>query len=410
VKVAEVNWAGTHVYAARAIHRPETINALQALLARAPQIRVLGTRHCFNDIADADELVSLEGLDLGVEVGDGCVTCPGAMRYGDLARALEPHGLALHNLASLPHISVAGAVATATHGSGERLGNLATAVAALELVTSAGELVRLERGDDGFDGAVVALGALGAVTRITLDAEAFYAVRQRVYVDLAWGALLDGLDELMAAGDSVSVFTRWGAAAGDVWVKTRGDDPGDGELLGARAATAERHPIPAIDPVHTTPQLGVAGPWYERLPHFRMGFTPSAGAEIQSEYHVPRAHATAAIAALRELGDRMAPVLLVSEMRAVAADALWLSPQFERDTLGFHFTWKREPDAVAALLPELEAALAPFGARPHWGKLFATAPAYPRAGDFRALMARLDPRGAFRNAFVDRVLAGDKNV
>ncbi len=401
--MAETNWAGTHVYAARALHRPGTLDELRALLARTPRIRVLGTRHSFNDIGDSDELVSLEGLQVGVEVGEGSVTCPGAMRYGDLARALEPHGLALHNLASLPHISVAGAVATATHGSGERLGNLATAVSALELMTSGGELVRLARGDDGFAGAVVSLGALGAVVRVTLDAEPFYEVRQHVYVDLAWEALLGGLDAAMAAGDSVSVFTRWGEVAGDVWVKTRGDSPGD-ELLGARAAVAERHPIAEIDPVHTTPQLGVPGPWYERLPHFRMGFTPSAGEEIQSEYHVPRTCAVDALVALRGLRERIAPMLLVSELRAVAADELWLSPQFERDTLAIHFTWKREPGAVAAVVPEVEAALAPFGARPHWGKVFAAAPAYPRAGDFAALAARLDPRGAFRNAFLERAV------
>ena len=401
--MAETNWAGTHVYAARALHRPGTLEELQELLARTPRIRVLGTRHCFNDIADSDELVSLEGLELGVEVDGSSVTCPGAMRYGDLARALEPHGLALHNLASLPHISVAGAVATATHGSGERLGNLATAVSALELVTSEGELVRIARGDDGFEGAVVSLGALGAVVRVTLDAEPFYEIRQHVYVDLTWEALLGGLDAAMAAGDSVSVFTRWGDVAGDIWVKTRGAPPGDA-LLGARAAVGERHPIAEIDPVHTTPQLGVPGPWYERLPHFRMGFTPSAGEEIQSEYHVPRAAAVDALVALRALRERVAPVLLVSELRAVAADALWLSPQFERDTLGIHFTWKRDPAAVAAVGPVVEAALAPFDARPHWGKVFAAAPAYPRGGDFAELAARLDPRGAFRNAFLARVV------
>jgi alditol oxidase len=407
------NWAGTYEYRARTLHRPQTLDQLQELVARAPRIRVLGSRHSFTDVGDADELVTLDDLPADVVFGDGTVSCGGAVRYGELAEALHAPGLALHNLASLPHISIAGAIATATHGSGERSGNLATAVAALELMTSDGEIVTARRGDEDFDGLVVGLGALGAVTRVTLDVEPAYEVTQRVYEGLAWDALFEHFDEIAAAADSVSVFTLWDDVAGSVWLKARADAAAD-ELFGALPASGERHPIPGLDPVHCTPQQGVPGRWSDRLPHFQMGFTPSAGEEIQSEYHVSRSHGLAAIEALRGLGDALRPALQVCEIRTVAADRLWLSPQYGQDTVGFHFTWKREPELVARLVAALEVALAPFAPRPHWGKLFLAGAAtiadrYERLPDFGRLAERLDPRGAFRNEWLERhVLSGTR--
>jgi xylitol oxidase len=410
--MSETNWAGTHTYAAAALHRPASVEELQEIVAAAPQIRVLGSRHSFTDIADSAELVSLEAMPAEVvfDHAAATVTVAGALRYGELAAALAPAGLALHNLASLPHISVAGAVATATHGSGDANGNLATAVAGLELVTSGGEIVSAARGAPGFEGMVVGLGALGAVTRLTLDVEPAYEVRQRVFEGLRWEALFERFDAVFGAGDSVSVFTRWGATTDQVWVKSRvadGPEEMHSELFGAVAATVDRHPILGLDAVSCTPQLGVPGGWADRLPHFRMGFTPSAGEEIQSEYLLPREHAMAAIEAIRGLASTIAPVLLVSEIRTVAADGLWMSGEQGRDTVAVHFTWRREPAAVRRALVALERALAPFGARPHWGKLFlagaeTVAPLYPRAGDFAALAERLDPRGAFRNAWLER--------
>lgn len=412
--MAGANWAGTYTYGARALHRPATLEQLQELVARTPRLRVLGSRHSFSGLPDADELVSLDALPADVEVDGaaGTVTCGAAVRYGELAEALHPHGLALHNLASLPHIAVAGAAATATHGSGDRSGTLASAVAGLELMRSDGELLRARRGDPGFDGMVVSLGALGAFTRLTLDVEPAYAMRQRVYEGLSWDALLGHLDAIFATGDSVSVFTDWGATAGQVWVKTRVTDAPEAappELFGAVAATEDRHPILGLDPVNCTPQLGVPGRWSDRLPHFRMGFTPSAGEEIQSEYLLPRERAGAAIDALRGLADVLRPLVQISELRTIAADALWLSPAYGRDTLGVHFTWRREPAAVDRALGAVEAALDPLGARPHWGKRFlagALAPRYERAPAFAALAERLDPRGAFRNAWLERHLLG----
>jgi xylitol oxidase len=417
VVVKETNWAGNHTYRAAALHRPASLDQLRELVAGAGRLRVLGSRHSFNEIADSDELVSLDRLpaEVAVDHGAGTVSFAAGLRYGELAETLNAEGVALANLASLPHISVAGAVATATHGSGDANGNLATAVAGLELVTASGDLLAVARGEADFDGLVVGLGALGAVTRLTLDVEPAYQVRQRTFQDLPWASLFEHFDEVTGAGYSVSLFTRWGPAVDQVWVKSRvtGEpERARGDLFGAIPASADRHPILGIDPVNCTPQLGVPGPWSDRLPHFRMGFTPSSGEELQSEYHVARSQAVPALEALRALGDRLRPVLQVSELRTVAADRLWMSPQYGQDTMAAHFTWLPDWAAVRRVLVDLEAALAPFGARPHWGKLFVADAAtiagrYPRLGDFAGLAGRLDPGGVFTNAWLrERVLGG----
>jgi xylitol oxidase len=415
--VSGTNWAGNHRYRAERLHRPATVEELREVVATAARVRVLGSRHSFSDIADSVELVTLDDLppDVVVDRAAGTVSLPAGLRYGELAEALHAEGVALANLASLPHISVGGAVATATHGSGDANGNLATAVAGLELVTSSGELLTAGRGDADFDGLVVGLGALGAVTRITLDVEPAYRVRQRAFNDLPWEVLVDRFDEVTAAGYSVSVFTRWGEAVDQVWVKRRvtGDpEPDAGSFFGATRATVDQHPIRGIDPANCTPQLGVPGRWSDRLPHFRMGFMPSSGEELQSEFIVPRRDAAGAIGALRALAGVVRPVLQVSELRTVAADELWMSPQYRRDSLAVHFTWRPDRAAVDRVLVEVEAALAPFGARPHWGKLFRAdastiAPLYERLADFTRLVERLDRRGAFANPWLrTRVLGG----
>jgi xylitol oxidase len=333
------------------------------------------------------------------------------MTYGELVKTLRAEGVALHNLASLPHISVAGAVATATHGSGVANGNLATAVVGLELVTSAGEIVESARGEADFEGLVVGLGALGAVTRITLEVEPAYEMRQRVFENLSWEALYERFDEITSLGYSVSLFTRWDVTIDQVWVKSRVTPEHTDELFGAVAAVVDRHPIPGMDASLSTPQLGVPGPWAERLPHFRLGFTPSSGQEIQSEYLVPRRHAVGAIEAVRSLAGEIQPLLQMSEIRTVAADRLWMSMNYGEDTVGLHFTWRLRPDEVGDAVMRLEATLAPFEARPHWGKLFhakaeAIAPLYRRLPDFVRLIERLDPRGAFHNQWLEKHVLG----
>ncbi len=237
-----------------------------------------------------------------------------------------------------------------------------------------------------------------------------------MFEGLSWKALSDHFDEITSCGYSVSIFTRWGQSHEQVWVKSRTDQAervGD-DLFGAVVATVDRHPIVELDATSCTPQLGRPGLWSERLPHFRMGFTPSSGQEIQSEYLLPRRHALAAIEAVRALADKIQPILLVSEMRRVAADRLWMSTSYEQDSLAIHFTWKREPEAVQQMVVLIEEALAPFEARPHWGKVFqadatAIAPLYERHADFVRLLERLDPRSAFRNSWLKAHVLGDSS-
>jgi xylitol oxidase len=410
------NWAGNYAYGAERLHRPTTLEQVQEIVATAPRIRVLGSRHSFTGIADSAELVSLEAVHaagtplagIDVDLKARTVSVGGGVKYGELAEVLRDAGAALHNLASLPHISVAGAVATATHGSGVTNGNLATAVRAMEMVTSSGEIVRASRGDTDFDGMVVGLGALGAVTRLTLDIEPAFEVEQRVFEGLAWEALYEHFDEITACGYSVSLFTRWGDDVEMVWVKTRTDQGGgpDGDLFGAVPAVVDRNPVVELDPTSCTPQLGRPGLWSDRLPHFRLGFTPSAGDELQSEYLLPHRSAVAAIQAVRSLADRIRPLLLTCEIRTVAADRLWMSTAYDQASVGLHFTWKPTPAAVTDVLVDLERVLSPFAARPHWGKLIradaaAIAPLYERHADFVRLTERLDPRGAFHNAWLE---------
>lgn len=414
---SERNWAGNYTYTASTIHHPRSIDELCKIVAGAPRIRALGSRHCFNAIADSAELVSLERLDVPIEIDReaGTVTVSGGMRYGDLAQALVREGLALHNMASLPHISVAGTIATATHGSGDANGNLATAVAALELVTSDGEILHAARGDDDFAGMVVNLGALGVVTRVTLDVEPSYLVRQEVFEHLPWQTLYERFDEVMSSAYSVSLFQDFGHTVGSVWLKSRVDpvhpEPLRDEFLGARAATRHRHPMETLTGENCTEQLGVPGLWADRLPHFRMDATPASGDEIQAEYMVPRRFAIPALEALRARALAIRPHLLITEVRTVEADDLWLSSAYGTDTVCLHFSWKPDQVAVDQVLPVVEEALAPFEPRPHWGKAFTMdAPElearFPELPEFRRLAARLDRRGAFRNAFLDRHVFG----
>ena len=412
------NWAGNHTFRARRIHEPRSIDELQEIVRATPSLRVLGSRHSFNDIADTDgDLISLAALPGTIEidrVGEP-VTIDGGVRYGELCTALHAAGGALHNLASLPHISVAGACATGTHGSGDRHGSLSTAVLAMDIVRADGEMETIdERRPDVLAAGAVSLGALGVVTRLTLRTEPAFMVRQDVYEDLPIDAFVEQFETLASGANSVSFFTEWTDAGIDqVWFKRRvgADDAFDppGDLHGATRATAQRHPIRRMAPDACTAQLGVAGPWHERLPHFRMDHEPSSGEEIQSEYFVARADGVAAFLALHLIRRQLARVIQVSEIRTIAADDLWLSPASGRPTVAFHFTWKPDPDAVSRVLPLVEGALAPFGPRPHWGKVFTMPPsevraAYPRLPAFAEVAGRFDPGGAFHNDFLRRLV------
>lgn len=415
---ALTTWAGSHTFRGGPVVHPETVDEVAALVAGARHVRALGSRHSFHDLADGPgTLVVLDRLEAPtvVDPDAGTVTVGAGVRYGELARDLHAAGWALHTMASLPHIAVAGTVATATHGSGDTAPNLSSAVRGLELVGAGGEVRTLGPDDPELAGSVVALGGLGVVTRVTLAVQPTYEVAQEVRLDLPWSAALDGFDALMSSAYSVSLFTDWqGDTVGQVWRKHRVDagtlDVPIPELAAARRAEHPVHPVPGQDPAACTEQGGVPGPWHERLPHFRLEFTPSAGAELQSEWLVPRAHAVAAIEALRGLRDLVSPLLLISEVRTIAGDDLWLSTAHGGERVGLHFTWLPLREQVDAALPVIEAALAPFDARPHWGKLFSGPGAdrtwqdlYPRWEDARALLARHDPHGRFTNEFLQRV-------
>ena len=407
---AEVNWAGNQRYSAARVLRPQNVEELQGHVAQAQRVKAMGSRHSFNTIADTSgDLVELSGLPRGFELSeDGTsVTVDAGMRYGELARRLQEHGRALPNMASLPHITVAGSVATGTHGSGDRLPPLSAAVRAVELVLSDGSLHTLRRGDADFGAAVVNLGALGVVVRLSLDTVPSFQVRQDVYDGLSWEAVQEGLDELTGSAYSVSLFTRWsGEHFGHAWLKSVDEPPQ--ELAGIAAL---RHNIGLVEGAveRTTEQSGSWGTWDQRLPHFKLDFTPSNGSELQSEYLLPREQAPEAVRRLRALGELMGPHLLLSEIRTMSADDQWMSPASGRDTVGFHFTWRQHLPQVEQLLPQLEEALLPLGARAHWGKLAAVPSVgadYPQLEAFREAARRLDPRGAFRNDFLDQHVFG----
>ncbi|THG31345.1 FAD-binding protein [Glaciibacter flavus] len=412
---AGTNWAGNLAFSAREVAAPRSIDDLRGILRGADRVRALGTRHSFNDIADTPGvLITTAALpaEVSIDSGERVARVASGLRYGDVAQRLDAAGWALANLASLPHISVAGGVATGTHGSGDRVGSLAASVRAIELVTADGDEVRLARGDATFDGAVVALGSLGVVTAVELDIEPRYSVAQTAYPDLAFDEVLADLSAVTGAGYSVSMFTSWADAdrVDAAWVKrrTEHDVPPD-TLLGSPARVDDGHPLAEAPPDNATQQGGRVGLWLDRLPHFKLGFTPSNGDELQTEYLVPRARATDALNTMRDLASRIHPLVMVSEIRTVAADSLWLSPAFGRDVVAIHFTWKPDQPAVEALLPVLEQALAPMDARPHWGKLFAAdvdtiSGLYPRFDDARALTRQFDPRRVFVNRYLERVL------
>lgn len=410
------NWAGNLEYSTDQVAYPETVEQVQALVKQSDKLRALGTQHCFNKIADSPhQLLSAKKLDkiLALDPDKKTVTVEAGVRYGTLGTYLQERGFALHNLASLPHISVAGSIATATHGSGAKLGNLATAVSGLEFVKADGEVMTLTREKDSeqFNGAVVHLGGLGFVTKVTLDVLPTFQVKQDVYENLPFAELEKNFEAIMGSGYSVSLFTDWQRnVISEVWVKTlvtNNQAPkAKPELYGAKLATRNLHPIRELASENCTEQMGVPGPWHERLPHFKMGFTPSSGKELQAEYFVPFSNAVAALKAINKLGDKWIQDLFISEVRTIAADDLWMSTAYKRPSVAIHFTWKQHPEAVMKLLPLVEEQLAPFGARAHWGKLF-TIPAaqlqarYERYADFQQLLRQYDPKGKFRNEFIE---------
>jgi len=412
------NWAGNLTYGTTNVFTPDSVTQIQEFVRRLAKLRALGSRHSFNSIADSNKsLVSTSGLNkiLALDKTANTVTIEAGIKYGELCKYLHENGYALHNLASLPHISVAGACATATHGSGVMNGNLATQISSIEFVKADGEVVTLSRKNEEFNGAVVGLGALGIVTKITLDLLPTFNMQQVVYRNLPMNVLENNFEAIMSSGYSVSLFTDWrNKNINEVWIKTRVrgnilNSPAS-EFYGAKLATQNLHPIEDQPAENCTEQMGVSGVWYERLPHFKMGFTPSAGKELQAEYFVPFEHGYEALMAVEKLHEKISPHVFISEIRSIAADDLWMSPCYKKKCVAIHTTWKQE-EAVMNLLPLVEQQLAPFGPVPHWGKLSTLAPSsvqskFEKLRDFKELTLQYDPKGKFRNEFLEKNLFG----
>jgi xylitol oxidase len=414
------NWAGNLEYSTNKIDYPKSVEEVQRLVKKYSKVKVLGTRHCFNRIADSkDNFISLKEMNkmISLNTAESTVTVEGGMKYGELCPILNDKGFALHYLASLPHISVAGAISTATHGSGVKNKNLSSAVSGLEFVTANGDVIHLSKKDgEKFNAAVVGLGALGVITKVTLDIQPAYMMRQYVYEQLPLQQLKEHFDEIMSAGYSVSLFTDWQSEnINEVWIKSLVSDASNSktktEFFGAKPATKNVHPIIELSAENCTEQMGVPGVWYERLPHFKMGFTPSSGKELQAEYFVPHQHAIDAILAVKRMGKEIGPHLFISEIRAIDGDNLWMSPCYKQPSVTIHFTWKQEWDAVINLLPQIEKELAPFNAKPHWGKLFTINASrfkqlYENMQNFKHAIAQYDPGGKFRNEFLEKNIYG----
>lgn len=408
------NWAGNLSYSAEAVLHPKSVDELQGLVAQWPRVRALGTRHSFTDIADTrGALISLAELDPAIQIDPAAMTVSvaGGTSYGILSKELQSHGFALHNTGSLPHISVAGATATGTHGSGDHNGILSTAIAAVDLVVTDGSLVTIDRSNPHLAAIAVGLGAFGIITRVTLDIEPSYLVRQDVYRFAPWRTVLEHLDEIMASAYSVSLLADFASpTVMQIWLKTRLAGGTEPEVAPTLFGGVWYDDSEELAPENVNQRASVPGPWSERMPHFRLDGQPSNGGdELQSEYYVSREHGVAALEVLRTLGAKISPHLLISEIRTAAADSLWMSPAYERDVLCIGFTWAKHPVEVAALLPVIEQALAPFAPRQHWGKLFhygaeVIAERFPRRRDFLALQSDYDPTGKFWNPFLERSL------
>ena len=414
------NWAGNLEYSTSKIDYPKSLEEVQQIVKKHSKLKVLGTRHCFNTIADSKyNFISLREMKkiVSLDANAKTVTVEGGIKYGELCPWLNDKGFALHNLASLPHISVAGAITTATHGSGVRNKNLCGPVEALEIVTADGDVINFSKKDgEKFYAAVVGLGAIGVITKVTLNIQPTFMMRQWVYTKMPLQQMKEHFDEIVSSGYSVSLFTDWqNESINEVWIKSLVDDASNAEakkdFFGAAPATKNVHPIIELPAENCTEQMGVPGTWYERLPHFKMGFTPSSGKELQAEYFVPHEHAVEAIQAIQKMGKEIGPHLFISEIRTIDADDFWMSPCYKQPSVTIHFTWKQEWNAVSKLLPAIEKELAPFNAKPHWGKLFTMSPStlasrHQKMNDFKKVVAEFDSKGKFRNEFLEKNIYG----
>ncbi len=401
------NWSKNVDFNDQAFLLPGSLVELQDLVRSHQKVRARGTAHCFNEIANTSSYaINLAKMPRVIEVSPekNSVKVSSGLTYGELAPALHNQGWALNNLASLPHISIAGSISTGTHGSGMKNQNLANQVLSLDMVTAEGDLRHVDRTNPAFKAIVVGLGLGGIVYQYELKIEPTYEIQQVVYPEIPLDVLQRNFDQIMGAAYSVSYFTDWGSKqVGNLWCKFRKSEVIPVSVGGRAKADKKYHPIPPVDPVACTDQLGESGDWHQRLSHFKLEFTPSVGEEIQSEFFVDRKDAAAAIEAVSRLGEEITPLLWITELRTIASDDLWLSGAYQRDSLAIHFTWKKDL-AIYPVIKKVEAVLRPFNYRPHWGKVFTSdskylSTVYPKISEFKALVDALDPSKKFENIF-----------
>ncbi len=412
--MANTNWAGNIEYFPTDFHQPSSTEEVQDLVSRATSVKVIGTRHSFNHIGSPTEVfISSRNLSRVVSIDriEGSVWVQAGITYGELSLVLDSEGLALKNMASLPHISVGGAIATATHGSGFQNQCLSSQALALKFVLADGSLLEVDKHADPelFQACVVHLGAIGALVEVKLALVPRFEIAQSVFLNVKFESAVNQLMEILSLGYSVSLFTQWkGDCLDQIWVKRLPSEPSPDRFLngiGASKAQQKVHPILDVDPVNCTDQLDIPGPSFDRLPHFKFDFTPSHGEELQSEYLIPQPYAQDALRALHAHQSAFDKHLLISEIRTIAADSALMSPFCAVDAMGIHFTWKKDWHSVKAILPLVESVLSQYQPKPHWGKLWAMKPkqvaqSYPGLSEFKKTIQKYDPNKKFQNPFL----------
>lgn len=402
------NWGGNLVYGSGAIEAPATIEELSEII-RSGKVRPIGTMHSFSKVVVGEgTLVSAAGLafEPALDKASSTVKVSAATRFGDLALFLEKNGVALKNMGSLPHISIAGAAATGTHGSGDKNQILSSSLSAYSFLNSKGELVRYQRGDENFEACRVGLGAYGLWVSVELDVVPSFQIRQDVYLDIPWEVFYEDPTNLTSAGYSVSLFTKWGEVSIDqVWVKALPGDKAGLPIAGISPEKTSRKELAPGVGDNLTQQGGVEGPWLDRLPHFRLDATPSAGNEIQTEYFIQRKNIVGAVKAVNKIAEQINHTLIITEVRTIAQDDAWLSPMNRGDSVALHFTWVNDTPAVDKAVAALEEVLAEFDPIPHWGKVHhfdksKLEKVHARLGKARAVFDELDPEGVFNTEYL----------
>lgn len=403
------NWGGNLAFEQAEVVKPKTISEL-AEMVRVNKVRPVGTLHSFSPIAKGEGLLmSTANLAIKPELDSdrSVVRFGAAMRFGELALFLEQNGFALRNMGSLPHISVAGAAATGTHGSGDKNQILSSSLTSFSYLNHEGELIKVEKQDPLFEAFRLGLGAYGIWVEAELSIVPSFQIRQDIFLEIPWSYFLEDPSRLTSAGYSVSLFGKWGTSTiSQTWVKSEVEDPRAGVPIAAIAPeqNSKRELADGVGD-NLTEQGGKPGPWLHRLPHFRLDASPSAGNEIQTEYFFTRDKIAHAIEAVHSVAGKINPVLIISEIRSIAQDDAWLSPMRRGDSIALHFTWKNEPELVDIAVQELEKVLAPMEPIPHWGKVhhFTQSDlerAHPMLSKAREQFENADPSGKFSSDYL----------